>query len=121
MVQPMIPLRFRWVRGLGWVAVLSAIYWGLDGALTNSLRNPALVSGLVLISLILLLGLFNARKKLPFLPLLKASTWLEVHIYGGLFAVVLFLFHIGLKAPQGFLEISLAILFLAVSLSGFFG
>src|ERR1051325_10724014 len=105
MVQQMISLRSRWIVGLALVAVLAGSYWILDAALTNSLRRPAHASGLVLLGVILLLTLFNARKKLPFLPLLKASTWLQVHIYAGLFSMVLFLFHVGFKMPQGTLEI----------------
>lgn len=117
----MISLRSRWMLGVASVALLSGGYWALDVALAGGLRQPALVSGLVLFAVILLLALFNARKKLPFLPLLTASTWLQVHIYAGLFSVVLFLFHIGFKRPQGLLEIALALLFLAVSVSGVIG
>jgi hypothetical protein len=121
MVQQMISLRSRWIQGVVSVAILAGVYWMLDAALANSLRQPALVSGLVLFAVILLLTLFNARKKLPFLPLLKATTWLQVHIYAGLFSMALFLFHIGFKVPRGPLEIVLAALFLAVSVSGVIG
>lgn len=117
----MISLRSRWLLGVLLVAILSGVYWTLDAALANSLRHPALVSGLVLFAVILLLTLFNARKKLPFLPLLKATTWLQVHIYAGLFSMALFMFHIGFKPPRGPLEIVLAALFVAVSGSGLIG
>jgi hypothetical protein len=58
---------------------------------------------------------------LPFLPLLKASTWMQVHIYVGFFSVWLFLLHIGSRVPNGGLEIILAILFVAVAGSGIIG
>jgi len=117
----MISLRSRWILGALSVALLSGIYWMLDKALADSLRQPALVSGLTLFAVILLLTLFNARKKLPFLPLLKASTWLQVHLYAGFFSLALFLFHIGFKLQRGPLEVILAFLFLAVSGSGVIG
>ena len=117
----MISLRSRWILGVGLSALVSGMYWILDQALANSLRPAALVSGLVLFALILLLALFNARKKLPFLPLINASAWLQVHVYAGLFVMALFLIHIGFKPPRGRLETVLALLFGAVSFSGVVG
>jgi hypothetical protein len=121
MAQQMISFRSRWILGVGLTALISGIYWTMNQALANSLRPAPLVSGLVLFAFILLLALFNARKKLPFLPLLKASTWLQVHIYAGLFSMALFLIHIEFKLPRGWLETILAALFVAVSLSGVVG
>jgi hypothetical protein len=72
-------------------------------------------------AIVALLTLFNARKKLPFLPLLKASTWTQFHIYAGFLSVALFFVHVGVKLPTGRLETILAVLFLAVALSGFAG
>ena len=43
----------------------------------------AMYTGWLLLALVLGLTFFNARKKLPFLPLLSASTWLQAHIYLG--------------------------------------
>jgi hypothetical protein len=121
MAEQMMSLRSRWMIGLASVLILSGAYGVLDAALVNSLRSPALVSGFVLFIILLLLTLFNARKKLPFLPLVKASAWLQFHIYAGIFAMILFLFHIRFKVPQGKLEVVLTGLFLAVSLSGLIG
>jgi hypothetical protein len=117
----MTSFRTRWILGVGLTALISGMCWTLDQALANSLRPAPLVSGLVLFALVLLLALFNARKKLPFLPLLTASTWLQVHLYAGLFSVALFLIHIGFKPPRGGLETALATLFVAVSFSGVVG
>jgi hypothetical protein len=80
-----------------------------------------LVSGLTLFAVVVLLTLFNARKKLPFLPLLRASTWMQVHIYAGLFSCVLFGLHVGWRMPRGTFETILAVLFFLVSVSGVLG
>lgn len=86
-----------------------------------ALLPTAIYSGLALLGLMVLLTLFNARKKLPFLPLFKASTWLQFHIYSGLFSLALFLVHIGWSYSGGVLEGILAAVFFVVFLSGLFG
>jgi len=110
-------------RYLGWTlfAVAALFAWLLDYALRVHLRRAGLVTGLMLFAVVILLTLFNARKKLPFLPLLRASTWMQVHIYVGLLSCVLFLLHAGLKVPRGGLETGLAVLFYLVSASGVVG
>jgi hypothetical protein len=110
-------------RNFGWMlfAAAALLAWLLDFALRVHLRRAELVSGLTLFAVILLLTLFNARKKLPFLPLLRASTWMQVHIYVGLLSCVLFVLHAGWRIPHGGLESSLAILFYLVSVSGVAG
>ncbi len=87
----------------------------------TALRPTAIHTGLVLIALLFGLSFLNGRKKLPFLPLWKASTWVQIHIYAGIFSVVLFFVHVGFRLPNGTLEIFLSILFAIVALSGFFG
>ena len=57
--------------------------------------------GVLLLFLVLALALFNARKKLPFLPLMKAATWLQIHIYAGWFCLFVFLLHIRFRIPSG--------------------
>ncbi|MFA6960567.1 MAG: hypothetical protein WC205_07455 [Opitutaceae bacterium] len=81
----------------------------------------AICSGFLLFALIILLTLFNARKKLPFLPLLKASHWLQFHAYAGWLSVVVFLLHIDWRIPHGTLEQILAAVFVVVAGSGIFG
>ena len=110
-------------RHVAWIlfaaAALSA--WLLDYALRLHLRRAELVTGLTLFAVVLLLTLFNARKKLPFLPLLRSSTWMQVHIYVGLLSCVLFGLHVGWRIPHGGLEAGLAVLFCLVSASGVAG
>ena len=64
--------------------------------------------------------LFNARKKLPFFPLVKAATWLQIHIYARWFCLF-FSSSTSVSHPSGAFEIVLALVFGIVVLSGFFG
>jgi hypothetical protein len=86
-----------------------------------ALPDYAFLTGWVLFAAMLMLTFFNARKKLPFLALGKAETWLQIHIYLGFFTVVLFLIHLNFRAPHGWFEITLAWLFALVSASGVVG
>jgi hypothetical protein len=117
----MIPFRSRLILGVGLTGSIAILYWTFDQSLVNSLRPAAMISGWVLFGLIGILALFNARKKLPFLPLLKASTWMQFHIYAGLFAVFLFALHCSFRAPRGNLETVLALVFCVVTVSGLVG
>lgn len=101
--------------------IACAVLWLTDRVLTINLRQPALVSGLILLILVLALALFNARKKLPGLPLLPARYWLHFHTHAGLVSSFLFFLHVSGRLPSGWLETTLAILFTAVSISGIAG
>ncbi|CAN5482538.1 hypothetical protein BH23VER1_BH23VER1_30660 [soil metagenome] len=111
----------RRVRSLLILAAIIGVAFLLVAILEVALRSTAVLTGVVLLVVMLVLTFFNARKKLPFLPLLRASTWLQIHIYVGLFSVVLFLLHIGFRLPQGRLEIVLSVLFAVVAVSGVLG
>ena len=78
-------------------------------------------SGWLMFALIVFLAAFNLRQRLSFLPVLRASTWLQLHIYLGLFCGLIFVIHIGAAVPNGPLEITLALLFLIVFVSGIVG
>lgn len=86
-----------------------------------TLRPVAMYTGWLLLVLLLGLTFFNARKKLPFIPLLSASTWLQAHIYAGWLACFVFLLHTGGRLPDGAVEIMLAAAFWLVAVSGAFG
>lgn len=101
------------------VAVVFAVAW--LKLMEDALRPAAIWSGLALLAVVIVLTLFNARKKLPFLPLLRASAWMHFHSYAGLFATILFLLHIQFRVPRGNLELLLALLFVGVTLSGILG
>lgn len=83
-------------------------------------RMPYL-TGWVLLLLMLFLTLYNGRKKLPFLPAIRSETWLQVHIYVGLFTAALFAVHLGMRMPTGWFECTLAWLYVLVMLSGIGG
>ena len=86
-----------------------------------TLHSVQFMTGWVLITAILGLTLFNLRKRFSFLPLAPASSWLQLHIYLGLFASIVFLIHTGWRLPTGYLETLLWSLFVFVALSGIFG
>jgi len=78
-------------------------------------------TGWVLLFVVALLALFNIRKKLPFLPLGRAASWLQLHVYAGLFSIVAFFAHAGFELPAGRLDASLYLLFVGIALSGLIG
>ena len=86
-----------------------------------ALRPTALWSGAILLAMVLFLTVFNARKKLPFLPLLTATVWMRLHLCAGWLTLAMFFLHIRFRLPHGALETALALLFLAVCLSGVAG
>lgn len=105
--------------GLAVAATLLAVGVWLSYSL--SLHDASFVTGWLLLALLVALTLFNARKKLPFLPVLSASAWLQAHVYVGLVTAAVFLLHVDFRVPNGPLEVTLAILFLIVVASGLVG
>ena len=81
----------------------------------------AYVTGWLLFAVILFLSAYNGRKKLPFLPLGSSETWLQLHIYLGLFTGIIFLFHLRFHPPSGWFQEILAWLYGLVMLSGILG
>ena len=114
-------LRARRTFAITLLIIVSIGYLWLDHALKTSFQPAAQISGTLLFCLLLVLTFFNGRKKMPFLPLLKATTWMQFHIYVGYFTIFLCAIHAGFKIPSGGLDITIAALFAAVSLSGLFG
>jgi hypothetical protein len=115
--------RFRRQFFLGTFTLLAATVaalW-LHSKFSQMLPDYAFLTGWILLAVMLVLTFFNARKKLPFLPLGRAETWLQIHVYLGFFTVVLFLIHLNFRAPHGWFEIMLAWLFALVSASGMVG
>jgi hypothetical protein len=110
-------------RAALWVgtALASAALVMAAAVLHTALRPAAILTGLLLYALVVGLALFNGRKKLPFLPLARASTWLQIHIYAGWLCVLLYFLHTGLRWPNGVIEQVLAAVFMLVALSGIAG
>ena len=85
--------------------------------------HPHLVylTGWSLLALMLYLTAYNARKKLPFLPLVSSRLWMQAHIYLGLLTGLVFLLHAQWRWPTGWFEGLLSALFAGVTLSGIVG
>ena len=109
-------MNFTLRRRLGITVLLAAtvavIFWRLA---------TAYASGWLQFALMIALTVFNARKKLPFLPLLSSEAWLQFHIYAGLFSAAVFFVHIGWRMPHGWFQGVLAALYVLVMLSGIVG
>lgn len=114
-------LRRQLFRGLFAMlaATTAALWW--HAKLSGALPNYAFFTGWTLLAAMLALTLYNARKKLPFLPLGNSETWLQIHIYLGFFSVLLFLIHLDFRLPRGWFEATLAWLFVLVAGSGVIG
>lgn len=110
----------RWTLSLltAGLALALTLAWQLG---RTALLPVAVYSGWLLLGLVLVLTFFNARKKLPFLPLLSASTWMQAHIYLGWFGCFVFVLHTGGRIPNGGLEGLLAAAFAGVAVSGALG
>ena len=114
-------LAARRTRNLVIVIGLTFVLIAISKLNTTALGDTARLSGWLLLSLIAFLAAYNLRKKLPFLPLGSSSTWLQFHIYAGLFTAAIFGTHIQWRIPRGAFEIVLAVLYLLVFCSGVVG
>ena len=81
----------------------------------------AFLSGWTLFALMIVLAGYNVWKKLPFLPLGSSRSWLQFHIYAGLFSVVAYLIHTRCRWPSGRFEQALAIFYILVTGTGVAG
>jgi hypothetical protein len=102
------------------LVAVAAVVWG-HARLATLMRQVAYLTGWALLAACLFLTLYNARKKLPFLPLGNSRTWLQLHAYVGYLSFALFCAHTGWRWPHGGFEQTLAVLFLAVAVSGVLG
>ncbi|SRR6056297_500603 len=99
------------------IAVTGALVWGQR----EGLADVRWLTGWALLGCLGLLILLGVRRRLPVLPLGNVSTWTQVHLYTGAFAVFVYVLHVPTLLAGGVLEGTLSILFVAVSLSGFYG
>ena len=124
MAKSVLNLPARRFRAILLTVIVAALMIAWLSAHTRSLGNTAHLSGWMLLLTVGFLAKYNARKKVTYPPMLRSSTWLQMHIYVGLLSIVLFLFHIlhtGFRLPNGALETTLAILFVTVAGSGIVG
>jgi hypothetical protein len=116
-------MKFSQQRWFGWTVflILAAEIVAIHRVYSGQMPHLNFLTGWALFAVILLLALYNGRKKLPFLPLLSSEEWLQVHIYAGLLTGVLFAVHVSYKIPSGWFNGMLAWLYMLVMASGFFG
>jgi len=101
--------------------VIAGVAWWFFGIYQLALKNSQWLSGWILVALIVLLILYNLRKKISFLPMASNTVWLQIHLYAGAITFFVFLLHIDWRWPNGFIEILLALLFVFTCLSGVIG
>lgn len=114
------------------IAVQRLVLWGLAAALfaylfvdatitRQGLGDPAVATGYWLFGLMILLAVYNLRKRLAMVPLIRSAYWLRLHVAGGVLAIALFWLHTGSIWPNGLYEQVFAVLFYLLSLSGLAG
>lgn len=108
------------------------VHWGIAIALwllvaavayraERRLGHGAVITGYALFLVVLALGAFNLRKRLPALPLGTARAWLIAHAAMGAVAVPLYFQHSGGLWPAGRYEQLIAAAFYVTAISGILG
>lgn len=127
-LQSTLPSRWKAIsirrrRLIAFVATLLAIeiFWCCNQIIVSRLGNASLFSGSVLLACLFVLVAIGARRRLMMLPLWSVSTWLQVHLYTGIFACAVFAIHVPRIIANGWFEGILSWLFIAVSASGIYG
>ncbi len=89
--------------------------------LDTSLARSAHATGYLLYGSLLFLALYNLRKKLPGLPLGSSALWLRLHLIIAWATLPLFIWHISGRWPDGWIESTLALLYVGTFSSGLVG
>jgi hypothetical protein len=115
--------RRNWMRlGVYWGSAIAI--WLVVAALAyrseRRLGHGAVITGYTLILIMLALGAFNLRKRLPALPLGTARAWMIAHAAMGAVALPLYLQHAGVW-PSGRYEQLIAVAFYVTAGSGILG
>jgi hypothetical protein len=111
----------RRLRNTGLMLMLLGGVWLWTRAQERQLVSSTFTTGYLLISAVLFLGLYNIRKKLPFLAVGSSTAWLQWHIYVGLGSVGVFALHVGPRWPNGIVDTCLAATYLLTVVSGILG
>ena len=121
MAKSLMKLAFRRSINVALTVVVGVVLVTAFAVYDASLHQGAFLTGWVLLAVMVFLALFNVRKKITMLPLGSASSWLQLHVYCGWLVVLIFCEHVGWSIPTGWLEVTLAALFVLVSGSGVVG
>ncbi|MEO7812539.1 MAG: hypothetical protein ABIR73_10935 [Usitatibacter sp.] len=117
----MISFAARRRRNMAWLGAAVAAIAAAYGAYRLTLHRAELLTGWLLFALVLVLALYNLRKRIAIYPLGAASAWLQLHVYLGLLAVAAFVAHTGAVWPHGILERLLVVSFVLVAATGVLG
>jgi hypothetical protein len=117
----MVNFTRRRIRNFGLTAMAVAAVWLWIRAQDRNLGSSAFATGYLLLAAVLFLALYNARKKLPCLPLGNSAVWLQWHIYVAIGSIGVFALHAGIRWPTGVLNSTLAVVYLATVSSGVVG
>lgn len=117
----MTPFAQRRLRNISLAWLAGGLIVLTDHLYRISLRDPAFFNGWILFGGMVFLTLLNLRKKVPVPPLLSAAAWLQIHVYGGVLCVVLFLVHSSFRLPNGLFETALWAGFVGLFVSGVIG
>ena len=101
--------------------IVSAVWLVGDFWIRATLGHSAVYTGATLLACVLLLTAIGVRKRLPMLNLLTVRTWLQIHIYLGLFACLAYVVHVPMLVARGPLECALSFVFLFTAASGLYG
>ena len=99
----------------------SLALFGLARLAEGSLHDTSFVSGYLLALLLVCLASFSVRKAIVAPPIGRVATWLRLHVLGGWLAVALFAIHVDFRIADGWIEGSLALLFVLTAVSGVVG
>jgi hypothetical protein len=112
--------RRRWIA-LGVTLLAVELFWCCNQIIVSRLGNASFFSGSVLLACLFLLVAIGMRRRLMMLPLWSVSTWLQIHLYTGVFACAVFFVHVPRIIANGWFEGILSWLFMGVSASGVYG
>ena len=121
MAEPLMILTVRRRFNIALTVLVGVVLVLAFAVYDASLYQGAFLTGWVLLAVMAFLALFNVRKKITMLPLGSASAWMQLHIYAGWLVIVIFGEHVGWSVPTGWLEVTLAALFVLVAGSGVVG
>ncbi len=114
----------RWILWCGSLALLSAAGYVFYALTTPGGPRGGTVAGLIFAfagtGVIVFECLLSLRKKYPASPAGRVKTWLKAHIWLGLLAFLLVLFHTGFEWGEGLASV-LMWLFVIITISGIYG
>ncbi|QEG40288.1 hypothetical protein [Roseimaritima ulvae] len=111
----------RRILALTLTTLACGVLGGAAWLVKQRLGHASVLTGSTALACLFLLLLIGVRRRIPVLPLWSMSTWVQIHIYMGLFSVVAYVMHVPALIASGTFEGGLSLLFLAVAASGLYG